>query len=238
MRILITNDDGIHAEGLLPFAKWAQKLGEVIVAAPMVEQSGKSHGIEIHKPFRVEAVELAPGIRGYSVDSTPADCVRYALLGRQEKVDFVISGINKGLNVGKDIMYSGTVAAVFEASALGIPAMAVSADPKIYDAAVEHMDRIWTYITQRDLYGKHDLYNVNIPVEAGDIRITRQGGPYYSDDFVTKDGWCTPVGKPVYAPRGDLSLDTEAVLTGGFISIMPLALERTERRVFEALQTE
>ena len=119
MRILITNDDGINAKGLLPLAQWAQRLGDVTVIAPKVEQSGKSHGIEIHKAFEVKKVDFAPGIEAYSVDSTPADCVRIAILGMKKQFDLVISGINRGLNIGRDTIYSGTVGAIFEANALG-----------------------------------------------------------------------------------------------------------------------
>ena len=116
MRILITNDDGIQASGLIPLVKWAMKLGQVTVIAPKVEQSGKSHGIEIHKSFALEKVELVDGVEAYALDSTPADCVRYAILGRKEQFDLVISGINRGLNVGADIMYYRTVGAICEAA--------------------------------------------------------------------------------------------------------------------------
>ena len=135
MRILITNDDGLHASQLVPLVKGAQKLGEVVTVVPKYEQSGKSHGIEIHKAFEVTTVELAPGITAIAVDSTPADCVRYAILGMHEQFDLVISGINRGLNIGRDIMYSGTVGAVLEASNLGVQAIAFSTEPKNYDRA-------------------------------------------------------------------------------------------------------
>ena len=184
MRILITNDDGLHAAGLVPLIKWARQLGQVMAVVPKYEQSGKSHGIEIHKGFEVKQVELEPGITVYAVDSTPADCVRFAVLGLHETFDLVISGINRGLNVGADIMYSGTVGAIFEAASLGIRGMAVSTEPKSYDTAIEHMDRIWNFIGTHGLFEKHALYNINIAAAAGPIRITRQGGPYYSDDFI------------------------------------------------------
>ena len=109
MKILITNDDGIQASALPDLVKWAKKYGEVTVIAPKVEQSAKSHAIEIHKPFRLEPVDLVEGVTAFSLDSTPADCVRYGILGRGEQFDLVISGVNRGLNVGVDIIYSGTV---------------------------------------------------------------------------------------------------------------------------------
>ena len=195
MRILITNDDGIQASQLLPLVRWAQQLGEVTVAAPKYEQSAKSHGIEIHKPFEVTQVSLAPDISVYAVNSTPADCVRFAILGLGLEFDLVISGINRGLNIGSDILYSGTVAAVFEASRLGVPAIAFSTEPCCYETAIEHMDRVWDYVTDHDLLKLHSWYNINIPAGPKTIRITRQGGPYYSDDFV-------PVGNDLYQPHG------------------------------------
>lgn len=238
MRVLITNDDGIQASQLVPLVKWAQKLGEVVVAAPKVEQSGKSHGIEIHKTFEVKQVDLLPGVRAYAVDSTPADCVRFAVLGLQEQFDLVISGINRGLNVGLDIMYSGTVAAVIEAAALGIKGVAFSTTPMFYEHAAAHLDRVWTYVESHKLLEQHGHFNINIPNQAGEIRITRQGGRYYSDDFVMQENdiW-QPVGKSVYQKAEDYDVDTDAVLTGGFISITPLTTERTELPVFEALRT-
>ena len=115
MRILITNDDGIEGEGLRHLVNWARRLGEVVVAAPKVEQSAKSHTIEIHKSFEAKKVEYLPGVTAYAVDSSPADCVRLLVLGLEEHFDLVLSGINRGLNVGCDIIYSGTVGAIFEA---------------------------------------------------------------------------------------------------------------------------
>ena len=235
MRILIVNDDGIGASQLPKLVAWAQKYGEVTVMAPKYEQSGKSHGIEIHKSFSLEQVELVPGAECYALDSTPADCVRYAVLGMKRKFDLVISGINRGLNVGADIMYSGTVGAVCEAANLGIRAIAFSTSPSYYDRAVNHLDRVYSYITQNQLLEQCDIYNVNIPDEAGDIRITHQGGPYYSDEFTLKDGMVTPHGIDVFQPSADDTRDTDCVLRCGNISITPLALHRTDYSVFQKL---
>ena len=103
MRILITNDDGVEAAQLVNLIKWCRRLGDVTVFVPKFEQSGKSHGFEIKKPFEVKQVELEDGVTVWTVDSTPADCVRYAVMGMNMKFDLVISGINRGYNVGKDI---------------------------------------------------------------------------------------------------------------------------------------
>lgn len=235
MRILITNDDGIYASGLVPLVKWARKYGEVTVIAPKIEQSGKSHGIEIHKAFSLEPVELVEGARAYALDSTPADCVRYAVLGMKEQFDLVISGINRGLNIGADIMYSGTVGAVCEAANLGIRAIAFSTSPKYYDHAVEHLDHIYQYILFNRLFDLCDIYNVNIPAKTNEIRITHQGGPYYSDEFTLENGMVTPHGIDVFAACCDDTVDTDCVLRCGHISIMPLTNQRTDMAVFHQL---
>lgn len=239
MRILLTNDDGIFAEGMQVLLEWAQTLGEVTVVAPKVEQSGKSHGIEIHKPFEVKRVELPGAVAAYSVDSTPADCVRLAILGMKEQFDLVISGVNRGLNIGCDIMYSGTVGAAFEAAALGVKAMSVSTGFTTFEAARANLPRAWAYISRNGLMEKCSILNVNIPeCVTGEIRITHQGGPYYSDTFA-------PVGDDLYQAQGvcvyrdtqDDSLDTNAVMHG-HISISPLTIDRTDWKMYEKLVAE
>ena len=239
MRILITNDDGINASQLLPLIKWCRQLGEVTAVVPKFEQSGKSHGIELHRDFEAKLQELEPGLSVWAVDSTPADCVRFAILGLKEDFDLVISGVNRGLNVGSDIMYSGTVAAVFEAANLGTKAIALSTEPKSYVGIVSHLDRVWDYVTERKLLEKHPLYNINIPAPAGDIRITRQGGPYYSDDFIPQENdMYLPHGKDVFQESGNMDIDTDAVLRGGYISVMPLTTSRADLKMFELLKSE
>lgn len=238
MKILITNDDGIHAAALPALVQWAQRLGEVTVFAPKVEQSGKSHGIEIHKAFEVKKVYLLPGVTAYSVDSTPADCVRIAVLGMKLQFDLVISGINRGLNIGQDTIYSGTVGAIFEAKALGIPAIAFSTTPSYYDRAISHMDDIWEHFRRERLLEMCDLYNVNIPDDPIGYRYTRQGGMYYSDSFTyIGDDLYMPCGIDVFCASDSDELDTDATLVDHRISISPLTLERTDRTVFDILRT-
>ena len=199
MKILITNDDGIQAECLRPLAEWACQFGEVTVVAPKVEQSAKSHGIEIHKAFEVKKVDFGPEIAAYSLDSTPADCVRFAVLGLKEQYDLVLSGINKGLNLGLDIMYSGTVSAILEADALGIPGIALSAPPKYHTLALQDLDAVVDFFRTHRLMEQHNIYNVNIPAEHNGFRITRQGGRYYSDDFLSQENdMFLPKGKDVF----------------------------------------
>jgi len=236
MRILLTNDDGIHAEGMRVLMEWAKTLGEIVVYAPKVEQSAKAHAIEIHRPFEAKQVELYDGSTGWAVDSTPADCVRLAVLGRKEKFDLVISGVNRGLNIGADINYSGTVSAAFEAALLGIKAMAVSTEPGGFDTVREHLPAVWEKIASQRMMDEAAILNVNIPGRVtGGILVTRQGGPYYSDEFepIGNDLY-RPMGYSVHKDSGDLTLDTDATLSG-HITITPLHTDRTDRRVFEEL---
>ncbi len=236
MRILITNDDGMHATQLVPLIKWCQKLGQITTVVPKVEQSGKSHGIELRSAFEAKQVELAPGITAWTVDSTPADCVRFAVMGLHMEFDLVISGINRGLNVGTDIMYSGTVGAIFEAANLGIQGIALSTTIGFYEQAVTQLDRVLEYFQTHELLEKGNIYNVNIPADAKSIRITRQGGPYYSDDFphIGNDMY-EPKGICVYQNRNDLTLDTDSVMSG-HISIMPLSTTRVDTPLYEELE--
>lgn len=235
MKILITNDDGIDAPQLTALARWALQLGEVTVAAPKYEQSGKSQGIEIHAPFECRQVSLTPGVTAWSVDSTPADCVRFAVLGLEQRFDLVLSGINRGLNIGSDILYSGTAGAVFEAARLGIKAVALSTEPCCYDRASEQLDRVWDFVRRHELLERGSLYNINIPAEAKGIRFTRQGGPYYSDEYrPVADGLYQAHGKPVFVPSNDPELDTDSTLSG-YITITPLTMIRTDMELFREL---
>lgn len=236
MKILITNDDGIRAEGLRALVDWAQKLGEVSVFAPEFEQSGKSIGLELHKAFKATKVEYEGAAEAYCVSSTPADCVRFAVLGLKNRYDLVLSGVNRGMNIGYDINYSGTVGAVCEAAMQGIKGIAVSTSGDGLCSAVTNFDRVYDYFVKRDLLSKCDIYNVNIPVDAGDIVITRQGGVYYSDFYPS-------IGGDMYLPtailghdyRADKSVDTDAVKLG-LISISPLTFLKTDFRVLDELK--
>lgn len=235
MRILIVNDDGVGALQLPNLIRWCEKLGEVTTVVPKYEQSGKSHGIEIHKSFEAKQVELEPGMTVWTVDSTPADCVRFAALCMKIPFDLVISGVNRGLNIGADMMYSGTLGAASEAVNQGIPAVALSTTFGNYDRATEELDRIWAFFRKHHLLEKHILYNVNIPGQPKGIRITRMGGPYYSDDFAKEENdMYRPCGKPIWEDRGDDTLDTDATLHG-YISVSPLTIDRTDRNVFAQL---
>ena len=235
MKILLTNDDGIGAEGLFFFFFWAKRLGDITVIAPAQEQSGKSHGINIHSEIEIKKVEYPGAKDAYSVASTPADCVRFALLGLGEKYDLVLSGINCGLNIGTDIVYSGTVGAIFEAAAEGVPAIAVSTQPDYLCGVGRHLDDVYDFFVKNKLLSYSSLYNVNIPKDGKEILFTRQGGRYYNDKF-------EKTGEETYRQRGysahqdkkDFFIDTDAALNG-YISVTPRTLDRTEYDVLEKL---
>ena len=233
MRILITNDDGIAGEGLQVLSRWAQQHGTVEVFAPKVEQSAKSHSIEIHRPFEAKPVAFLPGVEAWAVDSSPADCVRFAVLGLGRSYDLVLSGVNRGLNIGRDIIYSGTVSAVAEAAYLGMKAIAFSTEPQTFADAEAHLEELWDFLQKNRMLEGHCFYNVNFPLAPRGIRVTRQGGPYFSDCFhPIGDDLYRPVGGSIYVDHHDYSIDTDATLHG-YISVTPLTLDRTEREVFE-----
>ena len=235
MRILITNDDGAGAAQLLPLIRWCRRLGEVTAIVPKTEQSAKSHSIEIHKAFEAKQIALADDVSIWAVDSTPADCVRFACSCLNMHFDLVISGVNRGLNLGHDIMYSGTFAAACEAVNNGMQAIALSTSIPNYDRATDHLDEIFEFLKKHCLLKHNDLYNINIPENPKGIRITRQGGPYFAEGFqaMENDMYC-PIGKPVPPESTDLSLDTVAY-RNGFISISPMTTDRTNNEVFHIL---
>ena len=228
MKILLTNDDGINAEGLKHLVNWAKTKGEVCVFAPKEQQSAKSHSIKIHGTYEVKKVDLFCGIEAYSVDSTPADCVRIAILGMKKKFDLVISGINNGPNLGGDIHYSGTVGACFEAALSGIKALAVSAAFNNFDNAVKNIDRVFSEIQSRRMFDSAEILNVNFPEHGDEILITRMGPAIYSDEFeFLPDGTVKPTLVCLYNGTKNLEIDTDAVMTG-HISITPLRSDLTD----------
>lgn len=236
MNILITNDDGIRSPVLPLLAKWAQKLGSVTIAAPKVEQSGKSQAINFTREIEITETEIAPGLMGYQVDSTPADCVRFATHALPEKFDLILSGINRGYNLGDDIVYSGTCGAIFEGARMGINGLALSAGVENFMSAPDYLDRVWEFISKNDLYALNQLYNVNIPPCPTDIRITKQGGMYYCDTFLHKDGHMFVQSGDVRQNSGtDPSTDINT-MRAGIISVTPLIATRTEMTIFEKLK--
>lgn len=236
MRILITNDDSITSPILPGLIRWAKTKGDVTVVVPKVEQSGKSQAIEFYREVEIKEVDLAPGLKAWAMDSTPADCVRFGVLGLHQTYDLVLSGINRGLNVGHDIVYSGTVGAIYEGSRLGIPGIALSSAPDDLPEALAQLDGVWDWVMAQDLLSHNMLYNINFPREAKGIRVTRQGGVFFSDGFARREGdMYIQVGAPVTEYGQDLNMDIDAI-RNGYVSVTPLAAERTDKEAFEALK--
>ena len=237
MKILITNDDGIDSPVLPLLARWASKLGEVTVVAPKVEQSAKSQAIWLQE-MEVTTKEIAPGITAYAVDSTPADCVRFGVHWFKTEYDLILSGLNRGYNLGDDIVQSGTCGAIFEGARMGLKGLAVSSDIENLMEAPDSLDAVWSFIQDNNLYDYNLLYNVNIPPSpTGEIRVTKQGGAYYCDTFIRAEG------ENMYVQTGYINQDSGndphsdiISIRSGVISITPLAKTRTEMSVFEKIK--
>lgn len=237
MKILITNDDGINTLGIRLLAEWAKKLGDVTVVAPKVEQSGKSQAIEFVQPVEIKKVPFIDGVTAYSMASSPADCVRFGVVGLGQKYDLVLSGINRGVNLGADIVYSGTVGAIFEASRLGANCIAFSAYTDGQEAAAKYFDEVYNFIVGNKLFEQSKLFNVNIPRQSKGIRITYQGSEYFSDRFIK-------VGEDFYLQEGDQIPDVcpddfnrdTVTMEAGYISVTPLLTTRTNMAAFENLK--
>ena len=238
MRILITNDDGIASSVLPRFAEWAKKLGEVTVVVPKFEQSGMSQAIDFHRASEIKRVPFPVDCEAWVMDSTPADCVRFATVGLHRSYDLVFSGINRGYNLGHDIAYSGTVGAILEASRLGMKAIAFSTDVTDFEPALAELDSVYEFVVRKNFLSRADLLNINLPTcKSKGFRITKQGGEFYSDEFIHKgNDMYIQVGEPMREGRNDLTVDIDAVLNG-YISITPLTAERTDLAAYDILRT-
>jgi len=241
MRILISNDDGYLAPGLLALADAMAKIAEVVVVAPERNRSGASNALTLDKPLSV----FKAGNHVYFVDGTPSDCVHVALTGLLDyRPDLVVSGINQGQNMGDDTLYSGTVAAATEGYLFGIPSIAFSQSEKGW----EHIDdaaRFALHLVQ-DRLGELEspfLLNVNIPnlpyAELKGIRATRLGKRHESEPVIKS---ADPRGRPIYwigpcgeARDGGEGTDFHAV-GQGYVSVTPLQVDLTHVRQLEKLQ--
>ena len=239
MRILITNDDGIESPGIAYLALWAKKLGEVIVVAPKHEQSACSHTIVLRRPFEVKESRLfdTAGIKAYSIDASPADCVRFSA-EMYGGFDLLLSGINHGLNMGYDISYSGTCSAAFEGSFANIPSVAFSTERGCLKQAAAELDAVWDFITENRLLDHGCVFNVNVVPDMKGIRITRQGATFYRDSFElcgTDTYKAATYIAHHFDEGGDPYIDINAVHSG-YCSITPLRTNRTDTAIFEKLK--
>ena len=250
MHILVTNDDGVTAPGLLALAQAIRRLCTVTVLAPDHNWSGGGHVKTIDRPLRVREVTLADGSQAYASDGAPSDCVALGLLGFvPEKIDLVVSGINPMPNLGHDVTYSGTVTAAMEAVIQGIPGIAFSLDSidnhlteLDYRPAAEVAGQVVLQIMQHRLPGSM-LLNINVPhlpfERIKGIHITRQGLRVYRDRL---DRRIDPRGRPYYWISGDTPTgipedDTDiGALAEGYVSITPLQLDLTAYPAMHVLQ--
>jgi 5'-nucleotidase len=238
MRLLVTNDDGVHAPGLLALAQALRTIAEVFVVAPEKPRSAAGHCITLHKPLRMSTVTLADGTTAYSSNGTPADC---AALGSLEvmngEVDLVVAGINHGPNLGWDVYYSGTVAAAREAAMLGFPSIAVSvptSDPDVHwESAQDVILRMTAWRIEANVPAD-TMLNVNVPNVSRDeikgISVTRLGPRHYTDRINKR---IDPTGRPYFWVGGRLvehpsepGTDGRAIMDS-FVSVTPLQLDVT-----------
>lgn len=250
LRILLSNDDGIFAPGILALKKALDAEGyQVTVCAPDRPRSAASHAITLHKPLRAVETRLPDGSIGWAISGTPADC---ALLGldaicAETGVDLVVSGINHGPNLGWDVIYSGTVAAAMEAVILGFPAIAVSTTSYErdlhYDTAARFIARELVPKVAEHGLPRNTLLNVNVPnlpeaeikgvklaakserryKDRMDKRVDPRGGAYY---------WLGGLPTDEPAPEGTDS----AVTADGYIAVTPLHLDMTAHRLLEEMK--
>jgi len=237
MRILVTNDDGVRAPGLAALASALKPLGQVTVVAPATEMSASAHSLTLRRPLRVTRV----GRRVFSVDGTPTDCVYLALFQiLRDGVDLVVSGVNRGWNLGDDITYSGTVAAALEGTLLGCKSFAVSverSEPMRYRPAAAFA-RILAERLMRERLPAGIYLNVNVPARPIlGVAVARQGKRIYHDGVSSER---EAGGETVYRIGGypeweeQRGSDFER-FRAGFITITPLRVDLTDRKTMSRL---
>jgi len=249
--ILVTNDDGVTAPGLLALVTEIRKLGQVSVLAPDRNWSGGGHVKTLDRALRVKETFLADGTLAFASDGAPSDCVSLAMLGfLKEPFDLVVSGINHGANLGHDVTYSGTVTAAMEAVIAGLPGIAVSLDlPEHhigeldYGPAAIAARKVVEHVIENGL-APEILLNVNVPYMAykniRGFRMTRQGLRVYHNRL---DARVDPRGRPYYWIGGDAPTSVPergtdvGALAEGFVSVTPLHLDLTAYRVLTDLNT-
>jgi len=242
MRILCTNDDGLHAAGLSLAVEICSRIGEVTTVAPDREQSATSHSLTLSRPLRPR--QRGPG--RYEVDGTPTDSVLLALGAiLRERPDFVVSGVNHGPNMGEDVLYSGTVAAAMEGLAFGVPGVAVSLatfDSSLLPTYADVLERLLRQILDPGRFPEDTLLNVNLPPVPGTaikgVRVTTLGKRVYSESLSKmKDPWGRDIwwiggGQLSWSGREDS--DFQAI-EDGFVSVTPLHLDLTSYQLLETV---
>ncbi len=247
MNILITNDDGITADGIIELAKEISTIANVYVVAPDSQRSATGHSITIHDPIMVKNVYIADNIEAYSISGTPADCVKVGIEGifKDTNIDLVLSGINNGPNLGTDVIYSGTVSAAIEGFVLNKPAIAVSYNAfnikrEVYKEAAKHVKSIINNLKDKLDLLNDCILNVNIPnTEVKGSKITKLGERKYDNVMEER---VSPFGQKYYWIGGtikelDQDKDSDIVCVNeGYISITPVNIEMTNLEKFNILK--
>ena len=249
MHILVTNDDGVQAPGLLALAQEMRKMGRVTVFAPDHNWSASGHVKTLDRPLRAREATLADGSAAFTSDGAPSDCVALSILGLTDAIDLVVSGINPNANLGHDITYSGTVTAAMEAVISGVKGIAVSLnspegfkDPLDYSTAALVGRRVAEKVAADGL-PEGVVLNVNVPYlkehELKGYMITRQGLRVYRDAL---DQRLDPRGRPYYwiggeSPTGVIEDGTDfGALNESYVSITPLQLDLTNYKAMDMLK--
>ena len=249
-RILLTNDDGVRAKGILAMAQALRAADfDVTVLAPDTNWSASGHKKTMNKPLRISKVQLADGSWAFASDGAPSDCVALALMGALDmEFDFVVSGINNNANIGSDVSYSGTVAAALEAGIMGKPGFAVSVDaPELNDgnldfvsAANKATEIIVKLLAQPMEDQNMAVWNINLPYQPnGDykgVQFTRLGKRFYHDFLLRRED---PFGRPYFwiggeQPGGLIEDFTDyGAVKQGYVSVTPLHLDSTNYAVLD-----
>jgi len=246
MHILVTNDDGVDAPGLLALNQALREIADTTVFAPSHNWSASGHVKTMHKPLRVGETHLADNTLALITSGAPSDCVALAFMGVVERpIDMVVSGINRGPNLGHDVTYSGTVTAAMEGAIAGVPAIAVSLgtfQEADFTFAARVAARLAHEITRRGLPSE-TLLNVNVPAvaeeEIAGIVVTRMGLRIYYDELIRR---VDPKGRPYYwiggkEPGGVLEEGTDLwAVANNYVSVTPLQLDLTAHRLIEQVK--
>jgi len=241
-RILVTNDDGIHSDGLHKLEAAMMELGDVYVVAPMSEMSGASHSLTLARPLRIRQLDE----RHWSIDGTPTDCVTLALnkiLAKDEHPDICVSGINHGGNLGDDATYSGTVAGALEATILGVPGIALSLvarDNFDFTSAAAIAVAAARKVLEEGL-PEGTLLNINIPQgEIKGVKVTRQGiknaRPVITEHIDPRGKPYFWIGEEYFNTNSAEGTDYHAVELG-YVSVTPLRSDMTDHLALSALET-
>jgi len=250
VQILLTNDDGIHSAGLKALAASLRQLGTVTVVAPASEQSGVSHALTFRTPLFVQELTWENGMKVWAVEGTPADCTRIGMLNLcSQKPDLVVSGINNGLNVGCNVIYSGTVAGAEEGAAFGIDSFAVSLEydetPPWEEASALITQVIRQILESRPHHSGSSLININVPLSActpnqsPEVCVVPVDQSHLMETYQTRQD---PYGKPYYwlsgrvTPKDPTQNTDRNMIKKGFVTVTPLEYNRTNRAAIESLE--